>query len=84
MNSQEMVINRIKSLCSQKEISYYTLSYRSAVPLSTIMHIMDKSTVNPGLITICKLCDGLGITAKEFFDSAEFEGLTYMDIEEME
>ncbi len=75
MNAQDMLVERINSLCKKKQLSYYALSYRSAVPLTTLMHIIDKSTSNPGIITIGKLCDGFGITIKEFFDSPEFNGL---------
>ena len=43
--------------------------------MTTLMHIVDKSTANPGVLTIGKLCDGFGITWKEFFDSPEFENI---------
>ena len=75
MKTQDMLVDRINNLCKEKNMSYYTLSYRSTVPLTTLMHIMDKSTLNPGIITLEKLCDGFGITIKEFFDSFEFDGL---------
>lgn len=75
MNAQDMLIQRINNLCKEKRMSYYALSYHSTVPLTTLMHIVDKSTVNPGIITICKISDGFGLTMKEFFDSPEFEGL---------
>lgn len=75
MKAQDMLIERINNLCKEKQMSYYALSYNSSVPMTTLMHIMDKSTKNPGIITIGKLCDGFGITIKEFFDSPEFEGL---------
>lgn len=48
MSEQEKLANRIKTLCSAKDMSYYTLSYRSAVPMTTLMHIIDCSTQNPG------------------------------------
>lgn len=79
MNAQDMLVERINSLCKKKQLSYYALSYRSAVPLTTLMHIIDKSTSNPGIITIGKLCDGFGITIKDFFDSPEFDGLENME-----
>lgn len=75
MKAQDLLVERINNLCKEKRLSYYMLSYRSAVPMTTLMHIMDKSTVNPGVLTIGKLCDGLGITLKEFFDVPEFENL---------
>ncbi len=72
MKAQDMLVERIENLCKEKGLTYYALSYRSTVPMTTLMHIMDKSTVNPGVLTIGKLCDGFGITLKEFFDSPEF------------
>ena len=52
-----------------------TQADESAVPMTTLMHIIDKSTVNPGILTLGKLCEGFGITLKEFFDAPEFEDL---------
>lgn len=56
-------------------ISYYKLSYRSTVPMTTLMHIIDGSTKNPGLFTIIKICNGLNTTVKDFFDAEEFIGI---------
>lgn len=77
MEQQMILANRIKELCEEQQISFYLLSYRSSVPITTIQHIIDGSTKNPGLFTIGKICGGLGITLKEFFDSEEFEGIEY-------
>ena len=52
-------VERINNLCKERRMSYYALSYESAVPMTTLMHIVDKTTVNPGVLTIGKLCDGL-------------------------
>ncbi|MDE7250746.1 MAG: helix-turn-helix transcriptional regulator [Lachnospiraceae bacterium] len=76
MKAQDMLVERINNLCKERRMSYYALSYESAVPMTTLMHIVDKTTLNPGVLTIGKLCDGLGISLKEFFDSPEFENLT--------
>ena len=43
MSEQEKLANRIKTLCSAKDMSYYTLSYRSAVPMTTLMQ--DRKSV---------------------------------------
>lgn len=75
MKAQDMLVERINNLCKERRMSYYALSYESAVPMTTLMHIVDKTTINPGVLTIGKLCDGLGITLKEFFDSPEFENI---------
>lgn len=79
MKAQDTVVERINNLCKEKRMSYYALSYASAVPMTTLMHIVDKTTVNPGVITLSKLCDGLGITLKEFFDTPEFDDFGKMD-----
>lgn len=75
MKAQDVLVERINNLCKERRMSYYALSYKAAVPMTTLMHIIDKSTVNPGVLTISRLCDGFEITLKEFFDSPEFEGL---------
>lgn len=72
---QEVLINRINELCKQRGYSYYMLSYKSGVPLSTLLHILDGSSKNPGFFTIMKLCDGLDMTPAKFFDTKEFENL---------
>ena len=79
MKAQDTVVERINNLCKEKRMSYYALSYASAVPMTTLMHIVDKTTVNPGVITLSKLCDGLGITLKESFDTPEFDDFGKMD-----
>ena len=79
MKAQDTVVERINNLCKEKRMSYYALSYASAVPMTTLMHIVDKTTVNPGVSTLSKLCDGLGITLKEFFDTPEFDDFGKMD-----
>ena len=75
MEEQKRLAKRINFLCQKQSISYYTLSYRSAVPMTTLMHIMDGSTKNPGLFTIVKICNGLNMTVKDFFDAEEFIGI---------
>ncbi|MDO4323168.1 MAG: helix-turn-helix domain-containing protein [Lachnospiraceae bacterium] len=78
MDEQRILSKRIEYLCKKQGISYYSLSYKSAVPMTTLMHIIDCSTKNPGVFTIMKICSGLNITVKEFFDTKEF-----LDIESM-
>ena len=70
---RELVQERIEFLRKENGETYYTLSYKSTLPMTTLMHIVDGSTQNPGAYTIMKICDGLGITLKEFFDTKEFE-----------
>ena len=71
--ARKILVKRIDDLCKEKDISYYALSYKSTIPLTTLMHIMDETTQNPGVFTIMKICDGLGVSLQEFFDTEDFE-----------
>lgn len=71
-HKKKVLANRINELCKEQRISYYTLSYKSTVPLTTLLHIVDGSTQNPGIMTIIKICEGLNISIKDFFDTEEF------------
>lgn len=67
MYTAEDVANRITTLCTEHNISIDELAKRSKVPPSTIKNILNGSSQNPGIVTVKKLCDGLGITLAEFF-----------------
>lgn len=71
--AQEILLARINELCKEKGISYYGLSYRATIPMTTLVHIMSGTTKNPGIITVMKICDGLGVSMKEFFDVESFQ-----------
>lgn len=72
---QSILVNRIEKLCVERNYSYYVLSYKSSVPLTTLIHIMDGTSKNPGIFTIIKICDGLGVSMSEFFDTKEFQDM---------
>lgn len=78
MTEQQLISKRIEYYCAIKEISYYKLAYQSTVPLTTLMHILDGTTKNPGIFTMIKICNGFGITIKDFFDSKEFENIEFI------
>jgi len=75
MNTVETVIHRIEELCQERGITVNALSYISGVSNSTIRGIFYKRSTNPGVVTIKKLCDGLGITLAQFFDTEAFNNL---------
>lgn len=77
MSEQEILAQRIIQLCQEKNISYYILAYRAAVPMTTLMHILDGSTKNPGIFTLSKICSGLNISLREFFSTKEFDVIGY-------
>lgn len=72
---QEILVDRLNQLCKERSYSYYILAYKSSVPLSTLMHIMEGRVKNPGIFTIIKICSGLGITLGELFSPEELAGI---------
>lgn len=75
MNTYEAVKTRLMKLLYEKKISIHRLALESGVPPSTIKNVLYGKSVNPGIVTIKMLCDGLGITLCEFFSTEEFENL---------
>ena len=75
MDTSKTVAYRIRELCKAGGITPNALSYLAAVPQSTIKSILNGESKNPGIVTIKKLCDGLDISVRAFFDSELFENL---------
>lgn len=75
MNAKQAVAERIKELCAQRGIAINSLANISGVPPTTVYSMLNSKSKNPGIISLKKLCDGLGISLKEFFDSELFEDL---------
>jgi len=75
MNTRRAIAARIIELCNERKITPNALSYRAAVPQSTIKSILNNETQNPGVVTIKKICDGLGITLPDFFNTDSFRDL---------
>ncbi len=75
MNLQEAVKQRILGLCNEHQITINKLAMLSGVYQSTVNSLIDGSSKNPKLLTITRICLGLGIELKEFFDDDVFAGL---------
>jgi transcriptional regulator with XRE-family HTH domain len=75
MKIQEAVSKRIFELCSERNITINALSRLSAIPPSTLKNIIYNVSKNPGIVTIKIICDGLGISINDFFDSDIFRNL---------
>ena len=75
MNTKEAVAQRIQTLCEQRELAINALANVCGVPPSTIYSMLNEKSGNPGIVTIQKICDGLEISVREFFDDPLFEDL---------
>lgn len=75
MDTVTAVRNRILALCGEHDISINKLASISALPPSSVKNILYGKSQNPKLLTIKMICDGLGITLGEFFNTPEFNAL---------
>lgn len=75
MNAKEAVAERIVQLCKERNIAINALANISGVAPSTIYSMLNTKSQNPGVVSIKKLCDGLEITLRDFFDSDLFVDL---------
>lgn len=75
MNTYNAVKNRLLQLCGERGMSIHKLAMESAVAPSTIKNILYGKSRNPGIVTLKMLCDGLGISLIEFFDTDVFHTL---------
>ncbi len=75
MNTYKTVKTRILYLCAEKRITINKLATESGIAPSTIKNILYGKSQNPGIVTIKMLCDGLGISLTDFFNTDEFKNL---------
>ena len=74
-NTYIAVRNRLIDLLEEKQITLHKLSTLSGLAPSTIKNIIYGKSVNPGIVTLKILCDGLGLSLVEFFSTEEFKNL---------
>ncbi len=75
MNTKEAIATRILALCNERNIAVNTLANLSGVSPSTVYSMLNEKSQNPGVVSIKKLCDGIDITLREFFDSPIFDNI---------
>ena len=78
---REAVAKRLIELMEQRNLSLNGLARLAAVPPSTLKNIIYGKSKNPGVVTLKLLCDGMGISITEFFDSPLFPELEIEDID---
>ena len=75
MNTVAAVRNRILELCGERNISKNKLANICGLPPSSVKNILYGKSQNPKILTVKMICDGLGITLAQFFDTDEFNHL---------
>ena len=75
MNAKDAVAKRILDLCEERDMAINSLATLSGVSPSTIYSMLNEKSKNPGVVSLKKICDGLGISIREFFDNDLFDDL---------
>ena len=73
MRTKEAGAQRILELCRERNIAVNALANISGVSPSTIYSMLNQKSQNPGVVSIKKICDGLEITVREFFNRPLFD-----------
>jgi transcriptional regulator with XRE-family HTH domain len=75
MTAKEAVAARIIALCKDRGIAINALANISGVSPSTVYSMLNAKSQNPGVVSLQKLCDGLEISLRDFFNDSIFENL---------
>lgn len=75
MKAKEAIAKRILELCEERNIAINALANSSGVTPSTVYSMLNEKSQNPGVVSLKKLCDGLDISLREFFNSPIFDDL---------
>ncbi len=73
MTVSQAVAMRVREILKEKGMSVYRLEKITAMPHNSMQTVMRADNKSVNLKTVLLLIRGLGVTAKEFFDSPLFE-----------
>ena len=72
MKINEATAKKILKICDEKNLSVNQLANMSCLTQSTLQNIVGGSSKNPKLLTIIRICEGLHMDLKDFFDDDIF------------
>lgn len=75
MDVKDVIAKRFQQLCRERDIRPNELATLSGVTPSTAYSMLNPVRRNISVVTVKKLCDGLGITLGDFFNTPEFDAL---------
>lgn len=75
MTIGEAVRQRILALCDERSITVNKLAIMSGMTQSTLNNIVNQRNRSTTVSTIQKICDGLDISIKDFFNADVFDNL---------
>lgn len=77
----EAVAEKINKIISDSNgtLTINKIASKSCLTQSTVQHIAEKSYKDVKLLTILRLCDGLGLSLKDFFSDEVFNDIDRED-----
>ena len=79
MKLSRAVSQKILKICDEKNISINKLASICCLTQSTVQNLIDGKSKNPKMLTIIRICEGLDIKLKEFFDDEIFDSIERED-----
>ena len=79
MEINKAVSEKIMKICDEKDISINKLASMSCLTQSTLQNIVGGCSKNPKLLTIVRICEGLGIKLSDFFTDDIFDDIDRAD-----
>ena len=75
MSVKEAVAERFQEICAERNIKPNELANRAGVTPSSVYSMLDPRRKEVSVNLVKKLCDGLDISVREFFNSDLFDAL---------
>ena len=79
MRLNKAIEEKITKILIERNITVNKLASMSCLTQITVDSLINGKSQNPKLLTIVRICDGLGITLKEFFDDKLFDDIARED-----
>ena len=73
MKLNEAISQRLNELLQERKMTQYQLFMKSGVPRSTIGNVINCAYTSVNIRIIHEMCQGLGISITEFFESPLFD-----------
>ena len=75
MNLQQAIKYKVLNSCQENNVTINGLAMLAGISQSTVNSLIDGTSKNPKILTILRICLGLNMELKDFFDDPIFRNL---------
>lgn len=79
MKLNKAISEKILKIIREKDITVNKLASICCLTQSTVDSLINGKSKNPKLLTIVRICDGINISLKEFFEDELFDNIDRED-----